>query len=43
MLNIDTQNNNIRSKYFKQADSITFSHSTVEYSTTQLRMAEFRA
>lgn len=42
MLTSDTQNNNIGSKYFKQADSITFSRSTVEYSRIQLRMTKFR-
>lgn len=31
------------SKYFKQIASITFSHSTVEYSRIQLRTAKFRA
>lgn len=42
-LNTDTQNHNIGSKYLKQAESITFLHSTVEYSKIQLRMAKFRA
>lgn len=41
MLNT-TQYNNIGLKYFKKVASITFSHSTAEYSKIQLRRANFR-